>query len=101
MTTLRNTILAGPVVLALCVLLVGCSKEELEGGAPLHPYPLDRCLVSDEKLGADPAKKTYVFVQDGQEIKLCCEDCLKDFKKNPQLYLAKLPPAVPEGRVQP
>ncbi|MCU0770732.1 MAG: hypothetical protein MUE94_03030 [Verrucomicrobia bacterium] len=54
------------------------------------PYPLDTCLVSGEKLGADPDMKPYVFVHAGQEIKLCCKSCLKDFNADPEKYLAKL-----------
>ena len=52
------------------------------------PYPLDTCLVSEEKLGEHG--KPYVFTHEGQEIKLCCKDCLKDFKKEPAKYTAKL-----------
>ncbi len=63
------------------------------------PYPLDTCIVSDEKLGADPAMKTYTFVHEGQEIKLCCKSCLKDFNKNPAKYLKKLEkPAADKGK---
>ena len=49
------------------------------------PYPLTTCVISGEKLGemAPP----YVFVQDGQEVRLCCPNCLKDFKKDPAKYL--------------
>lgn len=52
------------------------------------PYPLEKCLVSDEKLGE--MGKPYVFTHEGQEIKLCCKSCLKDFKKAPAKYLKKL-----------
>ncbi len=56
--------------------------------AKTKPYPLDTCVVSGEKLGGmgDP----YVFVHKGQEIKLCCKGCLKDFNKNPDPYLKKI-----------
>ena len=54
------------------------------------PYPLDKCIVSDEKLGADPGMKEFVFTHEGQEIKLCCKSCQKDFNKNPAKYLKKL-----------
>ena len=54
------------------------------------PYPLDTCIVSDEKLGADPAMKTFVFTHEGQEIKLCCKSCQKTFNKNPEKYLKKI-----------
>ena len=52
------------------------------------PYPLDKCIVSDEKLGEHG--KAHVFTHDGQEIKLCCKDCLKDFKKDPKKFVKKL-----------
>ena len=52
------------------------------------PYPLDKCVVTDEKLGEHG--KPYVFTHEGQEIKLCCKDCLKDFKKEPAKYTKKI-----------
>ena len=51
-------------------------------------YKPDTCIVSDEKLGE--MGKPYVFVHDGQEIKLCCKSCLKKFNKEPDKYLKKL-----------
>lgn len=54
------------------------------------PYPLDTCIVTDEKLDADPTMKSYSFVHEGQEIKLCCKSCLKKFNKSPETYLKKL-----------
>jgi len=52
------------------------------------PYPLDKCIVSDEKLGE--MGKPFVFTHEGQEIKLCCKSCQKDFTKDPAKYLKKL-----------
>lgn len=54
------------------------------------PYPLDTCIVSDEKLGADPGMKPHTFVHEGREVKLCCKSCLKDFKKEPAKFIAKI-----------
>ena len=54
------------------------------------PYPLETCLVSDEKLGEDPDMKPYAFVHAGQEIKICCKSCKKDFDKDPKKFMAKL-----------
>ena len=51
-------------------------------------YPLDKCVVSDEKLGE--MGKPFVFTHEGQEIKLCCKSCQKDFKKDPAKYMAKI-----------
>ena len=52
------------------------------------PYPLDKCIVCDGKLGEK--NKPYVFTHEGQEIKLCCKDCLKHFKKKPAKYVKKI-----------
>lgn len=54
------------------------------------PYPLDTCIVSDEKLGADPGMKPHTFVHEGREVKLCCKSCLKDFKKDSAKFIAKI-----------
>ncbi len=57
-------------------------KEEVK------PYKPDTCIVSGEKLGE--MGKPYVFVHEGQEIKLCCKSCLKKFNKEPDKYLKVL-----------
>jgi hypothetical protein len=51
-------------------------------------YPLDTCVVSDEKLGGHG--KPYVFTHEGREIKMCCKACLKDFNKDTAKYMKKL-----------
>ena len=51
-------------------------------------YPLEKCVVSDEKLGS--MGKPYVFTNENQEVKLCCKDCLKEFKKEKAKYMAKI-----------
>ena len=33
------------------------------------PYPLNTCVVSDEKIGTDPSMKPYVFTHKGREVK--------------------------------
>jgi hypothetical protein len=52
------------------------------------PYTLDKCIVSDEKL--DGHGEPYVFAHEGQEFKLCCKPCLKDFNKDKAKYIKKL-----------
>jgi hypothetical protein len=54
------------------------------------PYPLKTCVVSDEEIGKDPDMKPYVFTHKGQEVKLCCKGCLKDFEKDSAKYLKKI-----------
>lgn len=49
-------------------------------------YPLKTCIVTDEKLDEDAVSKVY----GGQEIKVCCKKCFKDFEKDQAKYLKKL-----------
>jgi YHS domain-containing protein len=55
---------------------------------PPKPDKLTTCPVSGDKLGE--MGKPYVFVYQGQEVKLCCSGCKKDFDKNPAPYLKKI-----------
>jgi YHS domain-containing protein len=79
------------VALSLALVFTASPFTVLAGDkkdAKAKPYPLKTCIVSDEKLGemGDP----FVFVKDGQEYKLCCKSCQKDFNKAPAKYLKKL-----------
>lgn len=73
---------------ALVIISSLTSQAAAKAEAKPKPYPLDTCLVSGEKLGG--MGKPYVVVYEGQEIKLCCKGCEKDFKKEPAKYLKKL-----------
>ena len=75
------------LLLAALPLLITPGLSRAADESP-KPYSLDTCVVSGEKLGemGDP----YVFVYEGQEIKLCCKDCKKKFDKDPEKYLKKL-----------
>jgi YHS domain-containing protein len=55
-----------------------------------NPKPdlMATCPVSGDKLGE--MGKPYTFVYQGQEIKLCCPGCKKDFDKEPAKYVAKI-----------
>ncbi len=55
---------------------------------PPKPDKLTTCPVSGEKLGE--MGQPYVFTYQGQEVKLCCSGCKKDFDKNPAPYLKKI-----------
>jgi hypothetical protein len=54
-------------------------------------------VVTGEKFGGSMGKP-YVFVHEGQEIKLCCKSCLKDFKKEPSKYMAKISEAARKSK---
>ena len=53
--------------------------------AKAKPYPLEKCIVSDEKLGE--MGKPVVLTYEGQEMKFCCKDCVKKFNKEPAKYI--------------
>ena len=68
--------------------VVGCKTHEHTHGSAMASgsYPLTKCVVTGEDLGDKP----YVFTHNGQTVKLCCKDCLTDFNKDPDKYMAKL-----------
>ena len=74
---LATTVLAGPST------SFAADKKD-----PPKPYPLKVCVVSDEKLGE--MGKPFVFEYKGQEMKLCCKSCKKDFDKDPAKYIKKM-----------
>ncbi len=62
----------------------GYLKKLAKTEADAKPYALKICVVSGEKFEHG---KPYVFAFEGQQVKLCCPDCLADFKKEPARYL--------------
>lgn len=82
------------VLISAPFFLASCGEKKADDGkadteaAAAKPYTLDTCLVSGEELGSmgDP----YVFVHEGQEIKMCCKKCLKKFNADPDKYIAML-----------
>ena len=72
------------IITSLC--LICQADDKLPAG--VKPYPLDTCIVSDEKLGT--MGKPVVFVFENQEIKLCCKACRKDFDADPKKFLEKI-----------
>ena len=93
--TLRSLAIAGTLAISVALGLVGCTSgghdpsSHSHGPVTAKPYPLTKCLVTDEGFNHG---KPYTFVHEGQEIKLCCKDCLADFKNEPSKYLSKLNP---------
>jgi hypothetical protein len=65
------------------------AADEKKADKP-KPYTLKKCVVSDEELDEKGDIKPYVFTHGGREIKLCCESCLKDFKKDSAKYTKKI-----------
>ena len=81
--TIAATVLIAAFAAAPLTTFAAEKKDE-----KAKPYPLQTCVVSGEKLGG--MCKEYVFTHEGQEVKLCCKSCLKDFKKDPAKYMKKI-----------
>ena len=98
MKKVRKFVAAALIFTTLAGPIAGLAADNKDSkAAKAKPYPLDKCVVSDEKLGGDMGEP-YVFVHNGQEIKLCCKSCLKDFNKNPAKYLKKIDSAEKKGK---
>lgn len=55
-------------------------------------YPLKKCVVSGEDLGS--MGDAVNFVHEGTLVKLCCDHCLPDVKKDPAKFIAMVKEAV-------
>jgi hypothetical protein len=63
-------------------------RDEAIAKAQRADYPLDHCLVSGDKLGADGPPVEVVV--EGQLFRVCCEHCVEEIRGEPKKYLAKL-----------
>ncbi len=81
-------------ILTLALMLGAFSLYAADAPKP-YPDSLKTCVVSGDKIGGDMGKP-YVFTHEGQEVKLCCKDCMKDFKKDPAKYMKKINEAAPK-----
>ncbi|RME96108.1 MAG: hypothetical protein D6766_01550, partial [Verrucomicrobia bacterium] len=63
---------------ALCLATLAAQPE----WKPLKPkpYPLDKCMVSGEKLGE--MGQPFRLVAQDREFLFCCKGCVKDFQKD-------------------
>jgi hypothetical protein len=76
--------------LAAGTLSVRAADKSETASKKAKPYPLKTCVVSGEEINDKGDMKPYVFDQAGQEVKLCCKSCLKDFKKDTAKYMKKI-----------
>jgi len=100
MNILKNVLRNLTTLGAAALLCSGCSEQTSSAGAgagggsaDAKAYTLDTCVVSGEKLGSmgDPVVKVY----DGQQVKFCCNSCVKDFEKDKAKFLTKIAASAP------
>ena len=87
---LKNHIIVAALVAGLSAGVYSVRAQDKPAEAKPKPYPLKTCVVTDEEIGKDPDMKPHTFTYKGQEVKLCCKGCLKDFEKEPAKYLKKI-----------
>lgn len=89
------------VILFVCSVSCLLAQNSAETKhAQKDSYPTDQCIVSDEKLGEHGKPYVYLYkAKDNREIEVrfCCKGCLKDFNKDPDVYLKKLEEAKKVG----
>ena len=76
------------ITTAFAIALMGVAMSSCSTAGGAKPYPLDTCIVSDNKLGSMGTPVTKVH--QGQEVKFCCEPCVEEFDENPAKFMAKL-----------
>src|SRR5882672_6032007 len=89
MKLLKSAVRLLTVATIVALPVAGFAADEKKAEKP-KPYTLKKCVVSDEELDEKGDMKPYVFTYEGREIKLCCESCLKDFRKDPAKYVKKI-----------
>src|ERR1700756_1213441 len=81
----------------LAAPLSGLAADQSTDKKP-KPYTLKTCVVSGEKLGEMGKPVSYIY--EGREVKFCCKDCIKDFKKDPAKYVKKIDEAEAKAKKQ-
>jgi len=76
--------------------LASTARADISTNAPAKPDRLTTCPVSGEKLGE--MGDAYKFEYQGQEVKLCCSGCKKDFDKDPAKYVKKIQAAAADKK---
>jgi YHS domain-containing protein len=79
-----NRITITTITLLFLGFTLGLSEVRADSGIPKN-YPLKTCPVSGDKL-SEHGKSVKATAPDGTVVYLCCNDCLKDFKKEPEKY---------------
>lgn len=91
-----------PIAMVIVAMLAGplaVVGAEKKASAKTKPYPLDTCLVSEEKL--DSMGEPHVFVHQGREVMLCCKDCKGEFEKHTAKFVAKIDEAAKKVKAYP
>jgi len=87
---ITNHILTAVLLTGLAAGVLSARADDKHADHKAKPYPLKKCIVSGEEINDKGEMKPHAFVVEGQEVKLCCKSCLKDFNKDKAGYLKKI-----------
>jgi len=77
---------------ALAISLLGLAGTSQAADQAVKPYALTYCVFTGDKLGEMGKVLTETYM--GQEMKFCCNDCKKQFDKDPAAGIKKYNEAV-------
>ena len=102
---MKKYLILAAVLLGVSVTGIAADSKAGAEAAKAKPdnYPLKTCLVSDEPLGGHGDFISYTHKEAGKPdrvIRLCCDGCIDDFKKEPVKFLAKLDAAEAEAKAK-
>ena len=60
----------------------------------IHYYPFETCMMTDKPLVEDGEDIAVNYIYKNRLVRLCCERCVKKFKKDPAAYLKKIDAAI-------
>ena len=75
------------ITAVITLALASCSTKNTDA-SEVKAYPHHTCPVTDKKLGS--MGEPVSIIHEGQEVKFCCQPCVKKFKTDPEKYLSKL-----------
>lgn len=97
-----NTIIEGRLVRTCCKKCARKAEEtsaeiiaKLDAqaiAAQMANYPMVKCIISDEELGG--MGEPLDMIHEGRLVRLCCEGCVKSFKKDAERYFGKIDAAM-------
>lgn len=75
-------------LVSACLLAAPSFAETPAGTAPEpKPYPFTFCIVQGTEF--EEYKEPYVITHEGQQYKVCCKDCLEEFRADPAPHVEK------------
>lgn len=93
-------VLAAPAVFAQHDHHAAKPADSSAVAAEKADYPLQVCAVSGEELGSMGEPFDYIHKEEGKPdrlVRMCCDGCVKKFKKDPAKYLARIDAAKAEA----